>query len=423
MSLFQFNVVSALAGSSSPYSTSFEELATKTLEAVTSANVSLVYPRQDAYAWDGAGDQVAVDRPRATLDASWVFASGINEKNIGFIVSPSGSVPALAGLNQERNYYLLINQNNRDSIGYIDPQSRVMAFGNSVLTRYDFNATVGQPSTINASFEALNLLIQPSGSGQVLPAVYKQSGIGVTGKYALPVPSRSITNFFDSMPSAIQLTFQTGSAMGVLLSGDNACPVESFGFSIDLPRIDVKDMGWAYPNERPIQWPVNIGIRASVWLNTFQLDALNRMNCPDTGYAFTVGFKNNCSTTEDFAFQFNGAKMDSENLSISVGGGVTKASMSWSLKINDINRRYPNFFINSSGTPYTSVIFPQVGQTSGVPPLTFNLSTSCFLNVLNGPGILSGNSVFVTDDPGAIVTVRCSAADGSDTQDIIASIS
>ena len=424
MSAFQFNVVSALVGSTSPYSPAFEELATQTLQGVTNADVALVYPREDNFYWDGGGDRQMIQRPRATVDLSWIFGSGVNETSIGFVSSPSGTVSAIAGLNQERNYYLLINQNGRDSAGYIDPDCRVMAVGNAVITRYDFSAAVGQPSAISVSLDGLNLLIQPSGSGQVLPAVYKQSGIGVTGVYALPVPSQSVTNYFEAAPSAIQLTFDTGSAVGALLSGNNSCPIESFGFTVDLPRAEVKDLGWAYPDERPIQWPVNVNIRAEGRLTQFQYDALTRVNCPDSGYAFRLGFKSGCAGLDDFAFLFRGAKLDSSSFRIGVGGGVAQASFSWSLKINDIARvgvADPNFYILSEQVSYTSIVFPQVDYVSGSSPLTFDLNQACYLVILSGPAFLAANNVYVTDAAGTVV-VRIIAADGSDTQDLTVTI-
>lgn len=422
MSLWQFSVASVLAGGNSPYSPAFEGIATQTLEGVQSANVSLVYPRLDAFTWDGNGDQEQVERPRAQLDISWAYASGVNERAVGFTVTPSGSTHALASLvTEERNYYILVNQANADSLTYSGWNNRVLALGNGVVTHYDFAAAVGQPSVVSARIEGLNVLIQPSGTGQPLPSIHKQTGSAVTGVYTLPFPTRTIGDYFESAPSAIQLTFNTGSAIGLLLSGANACPVESFGFSIDIPRQDVKDMGWAYPAVRPIQWPVTVSINAEVRLNEFQYDALNRFGCPDSGYAFTVGFNNSCSTLDNLSFQFNGAKLETEAISVQVGGGTARATLGWSLKVYDINRASPGFFMNASGTPYSSIVFPQVDRVAGVAPLTFDLGTSCFLSVVSGPGFLTANNVYVSDEA-ATVVVRATATDGSDIEDVTVTV-
>lgn len=425
MSLFQFVVVSAFAGSSSPTSASFESIATNTLQGVQSAQVSIVYPRQDALYWDGGGNQELVDRPRADLALNWLWTSGAtNELSLGFTTSPSGTISALSALNDERNYYLLINQDGRDSIGYTAADCRVLALGNGVVSEYAFNAAVGQPTTVSATVQGLNLLLQPSGTNQPLPAVWKQSGTAVTGQYTLPTAGATITDYWQAQPGSISLSFDTGCALGVALSGHNACPVESFGFSIALPRGDVKDLGWAYPNNRPIIWPATVSIHANARVNAFQLDALNRYGCPDSGQSFTVGFKNTCTALDDLQMQFNGAKLDSESLGVEVGGGSAQVSFNWTLKVNDLNRtsaQDPGFYINQPAAIYTAVVFPQVEYTSGNAPLTFNLSSPCFLAVLSGPGILSGNNVLVTDEV-ATVVVRCAGTNGTDSSDLTVTV-
>ncbi len=355
---------------------------------------------------------------------SWVFTSGINERNIGLVVSPNYTLSALSNLNAERNYYLVADLAHQDLIGYSGFNKSVFAFGNAILSHYDMSASVGQPTTVNATVSALNLLIQPSGTGQPLPTVYKQSGIGVTGVYTIPFAQQTIRNYFESSPNNIVLTFDTGSAIGALLSGNNSCPLQSFSFSIDIPRQESKALGWAYPDVRAVQWPVTIGIHADAYLNGIQTDALNRFGCPDSGLNFSVRFNNTCTTDADaLNFQFNGAKLNSQSF-VSRVGAYSRVSMDWSLKIYDVARiaGAPNFFINSTGVAYTSIIFPQVDYVSGSAPLTFSLGALCYLSIISGPGVLVGNQVEIDDVPGSQVTVRAVATDGSDTEDVTVSV-
>lgn len=424
MSLFQFSVENLLVGSNSPYSASFESIAARALEGVQSADFAITYPRIDAFSWDGNGTQEEVVRPRAELSFSYVFSSGVNEQSLGLGITPNSTTPALSAIStSERNYYLLVNQDNQDNYSYSGTNNRLFALGNAVISRYGFTSAVGQPSTVDVTVEGLNLLLQATGSGQLLPAVNKQSGTAVTGRYSLPFPTRTVGNYWEAAPGNIVLSFDTGSAFGALLSGRNACPIESFGFSIDLPRTEVKDLGWAYPTARPIQWPVTISIRAEAYLSDFQLDSLNRSVCPDTGYVFNVGFKKDCTTNEDFAFRFVGGKLDSQTVSSRVGGGSTRVGFNWSLKIYDIARTglSPNFYVVSSGTPYTSIVFPQVDYVTGLSPLTFNLGTLCFLSIVSGPAILNGNQVLVSDES-ATTVVRAATTDGSDTKDVTVTV-
>ncbi len=423
-SFFAYNVLSLFAGGSSPYSPNFESISTVNLEGIQSTNVALSYPREDLFGWDGGGDQTLIERPRAELGFSWIFASGINERNIGLVVGVNNSASALSNINAERNYYMLFNQANQDLVGYTAWDNKVMAFGNGVLTHYDLSAQVGQPTVCNATISALNLLIQPSGTGQPIPAVNKQAGTYPTGLYTLPFAQKTISEWTEAAPRNIMLTFDSGCAIGALLSGDNSCPIQSFGFSVDIPRQEVKDMGWSYPDMRVAQWPMSIGIHANAYLNALQVDALNRFDCPDSGFNFNVRFNNACNTdTDTFAFQFNGAKLDSQSFVASVGG-LTQVSFNWSLKIYNVNQLTgsPNFFINTTGAAYSSIIFPQVDYTAGNSPLVINLGASCYLLVVSGPGIFSGNYLNVTDDASTVV-VRATTTDGTDFKDLTLGIS
>lgn len=422
--LFNYGVESLYVGSASPYSAAFESLAATALQGIQSANVALTFPRQDTFSWDGACGPEMITRPRAELTYSYVFASGTNENSIGLTVNNGGRTAALSAINTERNYYLVINRDRLDMLGYAGQNMRVMGLGNAVITQYSFEAAVGQPSIVNVTAEALNLLIQPSGSGQPIPAIYKQTGSAPTGLYTLSAASQTVRSYFEAAPGNILLTFDTGCAIGVAMSGANSCPVESFGFAIGLPRADVKDLGWAYPDMRPIQWPVTITIHADAVVNDLQLDTLNRLQCADSGWGFSVGFNRTCGSSENLTFQFDGAKLDSQNFVASIGPS-NRVSLNWSLKIIDINRtgaNSPNFYILSTGSAFTSIIFDQVDYVSGSAPLTFDLSESCFISILDGPAFLSGgNHVFVSDAAGT-TTVRAASAAGTDIQDITVTV-
>lgn len=415
---FSFGVQSLYAGGGSPYSPAFESLVTANLEGVQSATVALSYPREDLFSWDGGGDQELIDRPRAELNFSYLFTSGLNEKLLGFVVSPNSAASAFSNLNAERNFYMLFNQEAQDLIGYSGWNNKVMAFGNGVLTHYDFSAQVGQPTTVNATISALNLLIQPSGTGQPLPSVFKQSGTYPTGLYTLPFAQKAITDYSEAVPRNIVLTIDSGCAIGALLSGNTACPVQSFNFSFSIPRQEMKDIGWAYPNTRSATWPIEVDISANAYLNALQVDTLNRFGCPDSGFNFGINFDNACNTdTDAFTFRFNGAKLNSQSF-VSRIGNLTQMSFNWSLKVYDIARLSgPNLFMTSSGVAYSSIVFPEVSYVSGSSPLVINLGTLCYLVILSGPGILIGNQVEVTDEASTVV-VRAVTTDGSDTEDI-----
>lgn len=413
---FNYGVQSLYVGGSSPYDGASESTYSVSIEGVQSAGVALNYPRQDTFDWAGGGDYQIVQRPRTQLDFSYIFASQVNEANLGFSYSYSGySVPALANMNQERNYYLVANLDHADQVGYQGARLRTIAIGNGLLSSYAFSSAVGQLSTVNVSVDALNTLIHTGSSGQLLPSVEKQPGSAATGRYTLPRSTLSLLDYYAATPKAIQLTFDTGCAIGVQLSG-NTLPISSFGFTVNLPRAESKALGWAYPDSRPVSWPATVSIRADAYVTDYQEDALSRLVCSDSGFNFGVGFKTDCSGIDNFSYRFVGAKLDSQSFSASVGQ-LNRVSLNWTLKIPDINRAAPNFYIDSEESAFMSIVFPQVDYISGMSPLTFNLNLPSFLSIVSGNAVLNENQVVIVD-PTGIVTVQVEASNGSDTQNL-----
>jgi hypothetical protein len=345
---FNFGVQNLFVGSNTPYNGGIESVSMYRVNGVQSADFSLNWPRQDIGIWDGNGTTEIITRPTAQLDFSFVYSPQVDLSKFGITYNYAGqSNPALSNLNDERNYYLSANIENRDTIGYNNnTNSRVLALGNTVLNRFAVNSAVGQATTVSMSVDGLNLLVQTGDANQQLPSVLKENGANSNQIYSIPTVSEIITNYFASAPSSMVLSFDSGMAIGMVTSGQNQIPIESFSFSVDLPREQVKKIGWVYPENRPIQWPVTISASASATINKFQADYINRYLC-NTGVSFTIGFKTGCNLLSNVSFKFDGAKLDSESISSSVGT-LTSTNLNWSLKIFDINRKYPNFYINST---------------------------------------------------------------------------
>ena len=412
--VFNYSTQGITVGSTAPYSWVFESFASNPVNGVQSSQITVSYPRQDMTDWCGNGEPVIVTRPGATLQFSYIFSNGINEGNMGFALG--NSIPALSLLNNERNYYVFIDQVNQDLIGYGGNNTFVMALGNGLITKYEFMATVGQPSLCNVTVDCLNLLIQGTGTNNVIPPIDKVSGALSTGTYLFPAFYQTVNNYFEAAPSNIRLNFDTGSAFGAVLSGSTSCPLQSFSFTIDTPRSAAKSLGWAYPTTRSMQWPVTISIHADAYLNGLQVDALNRFGCPDSGWNFNVSFISGAGNQIDpLSFQFNGAKLNSQAFTARIGD-YNKVSLDWTAKIYDINRvSGTNFFINHPKVAYDSIIFSGINYGSGIgqQPLVVYLSQSGYLSVAAGAGLLVGNTVEVVGD-GGVVTVQINVSGSSE---------
>lgn len=423
--VFNYGTQGILIGGNSPYFADFESIAATPINGVQSSQVTLTYPREDTVDWAGGGDPILTVRPLSTLQFSYVFSNGVNEGLLGFALNNFG-IPALANMNFERNYYLYINQGNYDLIGYSGFNNFVAAFGNGLITKYDFTARVGQPSVCDITVECLNMVMQGTGSGNPLPSVNYQSGTQSTGTYVFPAFSQSVTNYFEAAPSNIQLVFDTGSAIGAVLSGNVSCLLQSFSFTVDMPRLSAKNLGWVYPNSRPIHWPISISMHADAYLNGLQVDALNRFGCPDSGMNFTVSFTSGNGLPDPFEFQFIGAKLQNEVITAQITD-YDKVSLDWVVKIYDINRtsgNAGNFFTIFPQKAWGSIIFLNVNWGTGFNqiPLVVNLSQSGYLSILSGPAVLVGNVVAMINEGPQTVLIKVSVSGSAETEIITCNI-
>ena len=128
-----------------------------------------------------------------------------------------------------------------------------------------------------------------------------------------------------------------------------------------------------------------------------------------------------CGYKDSFNFTFQDAKLETEVFTAQVGS-YNKVSFNWSADIYDINRiSGANFFITGPSQCYNSGVFPEVnyGTGAGQTPLvlTFGSGVCAFLGVISGPSIVSGNTIWVSDEPG-ISIIRVSQSGTSDFQDI-----
>jgi hypothetical protein len=100
---------------------------------------------------------------------------------------------------------------------------------------------------------------------------------------------------------------------------------------------------------------------------------------------------------------------------------MTKVSFNWSMKIMDIARATPNFYAFSSGTAYTSIVFPQVEYTAALLPLQINFGTSAYITVISGPTIMVANSGYVADTPDTSI-IRITETGTALTSDITVTV-
>lgn len=313
------------------------------LTRVVSSTLTLDYLRNDVFGWEGGGQETIVERPKATLSFSYFPTNGKNERSLGFVTD--GINNPLTGLDIERNYYAIINQGAFDVMGYSGWNNKIMSVGNGLITNYSLSASVGQVVTANVTVDSLNVLIQNSGSGQLLPSVNKQDGSAYTGLYTLPFFTEkfnpaltdSVNNMSALSPMDMTLQFDTGSTFGLYLSGQYACPMQSVSLSLNLPRHAVKNMGWAYPSSRQMQPPISIDLSAEAYLTDYQLAALAAFRCLDSGFDVNLIFNISCGTVSTLEYRVKNVKLESQSF-ISAVGNLNRVQFGWKSQIYNFNQ-------------------------------------------------------------------------------------
>jgi len=317
------------------------------LNRVQSVNLQINQVREALFDMNGGGSNTLVIRPPSTVEFSYYLSSGSNEKLLGFPVDNSS---VLAALNSsEQNYYFTANADRQDVFNYSGDKIRTWALGNGVITNYSISCAVGQIPTANVTVDCLNVLLQTGKNNQYLPSVNKQTAINSTGIYNLPVFQTEQNSFSVVRPGDAELIFSEESAIGVLLSGANRCPINSFSATIDLPRNAIKELGWAYSESKPLQTPISINVQANANVTEYQATLLNQGLCPDDGVSITLKLKRPCGQSGEIEYTFNGLKLDSQNISAQFGQ-VNKINFNWSAKVYDLIRseiNSPNFFFNN----------------------------------------------------------------------------
>ena len=268
------------------------------LQRIQTANYSFNITRQDVNQFGelAAIDRVILESPTVSLDFSYILGSLVNEHNLGFTVTPSGSTVVNAALKgildkteDERNYFIKTVAEGTDALGDSNIETTsppsVIGVGNGFITSYSTEGAVGDFPTASVSVEALNMDFQAGVSGNFIPAVDPANGTkDATRKYALPSgmsdagvnPSGLLPqphanasgvsalrpgdislswfpNTDNAVPDAIELTQLTG----VVLSD---AKIQSYTMSFDLSRDPLQKLGSKFAFAREISFPVTVSL-------------------------------------------------------------------------------------------------------------------------------------------------------------------
>lgn len=310
------------------------------LHRVQSFSCDLNVTRTDINELDklAAIDRVITEPPQVTANVSYYLSNLLNESRLGFTVG--GSVSCISGFlskaEDERNIFLLGTPEGSDAAGYLGDYSNrsVIGIGNAFVSNYTVSAQVGGIPTASVDFDALNLRVYASASGQPIPAVNPVDGLDITGKiFTIPAATTGVAGQISALlPGDITLDLGN-STIGIDLAD---AKIQDFSLSIPLTRESLNKLGSKFAFSKELQFPLSTTLTVNGNVGDLGTGSLSQILCNDQNYELTVNMrKPSCTGNGPIWVRYNlkGAKLDSQNFSSTVNGSRT-FSATWSTQLS-----------------------------------------------------------------------------------------
>lgn len=296
------------------------------LHRVQSANYSFNIARQDVNQFGelGAIDRVILESPTVSLDFSYILNSFGNEELLGFGPLDSTAVTCISGIlnktSDERNYFIRTVAEGSDalSIGTGAANQNVIAIGNGFITSYSTEASVGNFPTATVNVEGLNMQFDAGVTGNHIPAVVPTDGSKITSKkYSLPTAVSSIAQGALSALRPGDISFNLDQPSGGATITD--AKIQSYTISFDLARTPLQKLGSKFAFAREINFPVTVNMQIQAELGDLTTGTLADIITADRTYDLQVTLKHPTSGTDQMIYKVEGAKLDSQEFSSSIG--------------------------------------------------------------------------------------------------------
>jgi len=325
---------------------------------VQSSNFTLNFQREDLAYLNEASELVRMDNPVVDLTFEYLNTNGLAERSIGLITDGENS--AFWNLNQEKNYYILVEDDFVDANLPNSSTARTIGIGNGILNGYSISASVGEIIKTTCSVQALNVSIFTGFSG-ITPAIDYRTANSIGNGVVVRNPSNQISAF--SVNSAddviavgtkdLIMEFPSGSVFATVISGANACQLQNFTLAFSVGREIGKPLGFAYPTERRVNFPITVEVTAEAYLEQYQIASLNGISCADSGHDINILIKQPCSNLLALEFYLKGLKLESQQINTSVGSNFTTVSFNWKGLVGNLNNTGNNLLIKANqGSEY-----------------------------------------------------------------------
>lgn len=306
----------------------------KQLQRVQSFSQESSIPRQDVNQIGelAAIDRVSIEQPTVNASFSYYQSSFYNENQLGFFISSgsAGLVSCLSGIlnkvSDDKNYFLEIVREGNDSNSAADTLTNgVLAIGNGFISSYGAQGAVGQFPTVNVSVEGLNMQMDTSSTGQVIPAVFPTDGTTIGGwYYTLPTGVQSdggnVINANANSISVLRpgdITLNLGTPeLGVSFSD---LKVQNYNLSFDLSRTNLQKLGSKYAFSKEINFPVSVQLQVTADVGDVQSGNLAVAIANNSNYTPSIRILQPNTQNTAVYYELRGAKLDSQSWSTNIG--------------------------------------------------------------------------------------------------------
>lgn len=297
------------------------------LSRVQSLSWAPEYPLNDAVYVDAGIDSYRPTPPTVNVSLEWWNTNGANERYIGLVrFNHTGQL--VVGFDEERSMYVAFQADQGlDAINASTTAPRtVLGLAQGLLTSYQLSAQVGGLIESRATLNYLTAVIYSGASGLQAPVIDPRDGSLRTGRFVLPAAASQFDlngSGLDSVAalsaSEMVMIFPEQTPFGVVFTGAQACFLQSVQLGINITRQALKPLGYAYPSDRPVVWPVPVDLVTEAIVGTYQADQLRRLTCTVTGQSAYLVVKQPCSNLTTFGFYFGDLQVTSQQFAESIG--------------------------------------------------------------------------------------------------------
>lgn len=282
-----------------------------------------------------------------------------------------------------KNYFIAVRQegydlnnftNFQEEIAPDSPNYGVWTFGNVYLNSYTAKGEVGAAPAVSVALAADNIEYLSSGSGCQIPAINVKTAEPISGKhFAIPSVNKLSTVPL-LLPGDITLSVtsrpkhQLDAGIGTGVAQSNYSQVQNTlvnienlaiqGYTVDLqiPRDEISQIGYRFPVERPVKFPVPVSCSLGVLVNELTTGSLASLISKNDYFDIAIKLRNPSQYTSGIGVRYDlkGCKFLSSDYSVGVGSNMV-ATLNFSTEI-DIDDYSKGFFISGMLNTSTGTI-------------------------------------------------------------------